>query len=175
MSGAEVASLSDRELLGAHLAGDPQAFGELFRRHRDRMYAVAMRTLADPELAADAVQDAFISAFRRADSYRGDAAVTTWLHRIVVNACLDRVRRERTVLRHAGDLAEVERPDPTDAHHRTEVRLIVQEALAALPLGQRLAVVLVDMEGLPIAEVAEILEIAEGTVKSRCSRGNRSP
>ena len=86
---------TDAELLAAHCAGDPDAFGELFRRHRDRMWAVALRTCGDREIAADAVQDGFLAAFRRADSFRGDAAVTTWLHRIVVNACLDRARRRQ--------------------------------------------------------------------------------
>ena len=69
-----------------HSVGDPDAFGELFGRHRDRLRAVAVRTLSDPEEAADALQDAMIAALRRADSFRGDSAVTTWLHRIVVNA-----------------------------------------------------------------------------------------
>ncbi len=76
------------------MAGDPDAFGRLFLRHRDRLWAVAIRTLGDPEEAADALQDAMISAFRRAGSFRGDSAVTTWLHRIVVNASLDRLRRK---------------------------------------------------------------------------------
>src|SRR6266853_6357990 len=85
---------SDQELLRRHVAGDTEAFGELFRRHRDRLWAVALRTVCDPEEAADALQDAMISAFRRAGDFRGDSAVTTWLHRIVVNACLDRLRRK---------------------------------------------------------------------------------
>ena len=85
----------DRALLAAHTAGDDEAFGILFTRHRDRLWAVALRTTGDPEDAADALQDALISAFRRADSFRGESAVSTWLHRIVVNACLDRLRRNR--------------------------------------------------------------------------------
>ena len=89
---------ADRDLLAAHVAGDPAAFGVLFARHRDRMWAVALRTTGDPEDAADALQEAMIAAFRRAESYRGDAAVTTWLHRIVVNACLDRLRRRKVRL-----------------------------------------------------------------------------
>src|SRR5271169_7146240 len=90
---------SDQELLRRHVAGDTDAFGELFRRHRDRLWAVALRTVCDPEEAADALQDAMISAFRRAADFRGDSAVTTWLHRIVVNASLDLLRRRsaRTV------------------------------------------------------------------------------
>ena len=160
----------DRELLRLHVEGDPDAFGELFRRHRDRMWAVALRTTGHRELAADCVQDAFISAFRRAGSYRGDAAVTTWLHRIVVNACLDRLRRDRPTT----PLPEREPADGQDQHASAETRLDVREALDRLPEGQRLALVLVDMHGLSVAEAAIVLEVAEGTVKSRCSRGREA-
>jgi len=83
---------TDTELLRAHVDGDSEAFGELFGRHRDRLWAVAMRTMGNPEDAADGLQDGMIAAFRRAGSFRGEAAVTTWLHRVVVNACLDRLR-----------------------------------------------------------------------------------
>jgi RNA polymerase sigma-70 factor (ECF subfamily) len=75
VSGGDVRD--DRSLLAAHVDGDPEAFGVLFGRHRDRLWAVALRTLGDREEAADALQDAMVSAFRRAGSYRGDAAVTT--------------------------------------------------------------------------------------------------
>ena len=158
---------TDRELMQLHLAGDADAFGEIFRRHKDRMWAVAMRTCGNRELAADAVQDAFISAFRRSASYRGDAAVTTWLHRIVVNACLDRLRRERPT----SELPEFDLTDGKDAHSQLETRLDVHAALASLPEAQRAALILVDMHAVPVAEAAEILGVAEGTVKSRCSRG----
>ncbi len=171
----DLLALSDRDLMARHVAGDGgAAFGELFRRHRDRMYAVALRTTANRELAADAVQEAFISAFRRADAYRGEAAVTTWLHRIVVNACLDRIRRERVTVRRAGDVAELDLPDRHDHHASVEARLDVREALARIPEGQRLALVLVDMHGLSVAEAASILGVAEGTVKSRCFRGREA-
>src|SRR5438309_9599633 len=83
----------DRALLARHTAGDKDAFGELVARHRDRLWRVALRTLGDPDDAADAVQDALVSAYRSAATYRGDAAVTTWLHRITVNACIDLARR----------------------------------------------------------------------------------
>jgi RNA polymerase sigma-70 factor (ECF subfamily) len=164
---ASLAELGDKELLQRHVDGDEAAFGELFRRHRDRMWAVALRTVRDPELAADCVQDGFIAAFRRADSFRGDAAVTTWLHRIVVNACLDRLRRRRPT----SELPQAELADRHDHHASTEVRLDIQEALARLPEGQRAALVLVDMHAVPVAEAAEILGVAEGTIKSRCARG----
>ncbi|GIL34723.1 RNA polymerase sigma factor SigM [Phycicoccus sp. DTK01] len=170
----EPADPDDATLLARHVAGDAEAFGELFRRHRDRMYAVALRTTGQRELAADAVQEAFISAFRRADAYRGDAAVTTWLHRIVVNACLDRLRREKVSVRRAGDLGELDLPDRHDHHASTETALVVREALARLPEGQRSALVLVDMHGMPVAEAAVVLGVAEGTVKSRCFRGREA-
>jgi RNA polymerase sigma-70 factor (ECF subfamily) len=167
MTGPALAEQSDAELLEAHRAGDGEAFGELFRRHKDRMWAVALRTTRDPELAADAVQDGFLNAFRRADSFRGDAAVTTWLHRIVVNACLDRLRRRRPT----SDVDDLDPADPRDHHHSVEVRMDVRRALDLLPEGQRLALVLVDMHGMSVAEAAAVLEVAEGTVKSRCARG----
>src|ERR1035438_5380565 len=91
--GAPGEAPTDGDLLRRHVSGDKEAFGLLFLRHRDRLWAVALRTLADPEEAADALQDAMISAFRRAGDFRGESAVTTWLHRIVVNASLDRLRR----------------------------------------------------------------------------------
>lgn len=167
---APLAATSDADLLAAHCAGDADAFGELFRRHRDRMWAVAMRTTNDPEIAADAVQDAFISAFRRAGTFRGQSAVTTWLHRIVVNACLDRLRRRRPTSELPEDHTVVI-ADRHDRHASVETRLDVQAALATLPQGQRLALTLVDMHGLSVAEAAEILGVAEGTIKSRCFRG----
>jgi len=166
----DLLELTDRELLSAHCAGDPDAFGELFRRHRDRMWALAVRTTRDPEMAADAVQEAFIAAFRRADSFRGEAAVTTWLHRIVVNSCLDRLRRVKPVANLPdADLSAL--ADPHDHHHSVDVRLDVRAALEKLPEGQRMALVLVDMHGLSTAEAAGVLDVAEGTIKSRCSRG----
>lgn len=178
---------TDRQLLQAHVDGDPDAFGELFARHRDRLWAVALRTTGDREEAADALQDAMVSAFRRAEGYRGDAAVTTWLHRIVVNACLDRLRRRRVRLadplpeegpdrweRGTGSATADPRPEATDPADLTvehERRSAVLEALNTLPADQRAALVLVDMEGYAVDEVAAILECAPGTVKSRCSRG----
>ncbi len=163
----DLADLTDRELLSAHCAGDADAFGELFRRHKDRMWAVALRTCGDRELASDCLQDAFLAAFRRADSFRGDSAVTTWLHRIVVNACLDRLRRRKPT----SQLPEYDLADRHDEHASTEVRIDIRNALAALPEGQRMALVLIDMQGLSVVEAAEILEVAEGTIKSRCARG----
>jgi RNA polymerase sigma-70 factor (ECF subfamily) len=159
----------DVELLSAHVAGDPAAFGELVRRHRDRMWAVALRTLGDREEAADALQDAFVSAFRAAGRFRGDAAVTTWLHRIVVNACLDRARRRQA--RPTVALPEVETAALALAPPDSDTALTVRSALAQLPADQRIPLILLDVEGYSVAEIAQMLGVAEGTIKSRCARG----
>ncbi len=159
----------DRALVAAHVAGDPEAFTVLVRRHRDRLWAVALRTMRDREEAADALQDALLSAYRNAASYRGDAAVTTWLHRVVVNACVDRMRRRAA--RPAVPLGDTDVPGRVDDHSALERRLDLQAALAQLPEPQRLAIVLVDLQEMSVAEAAQYLDVAEGTVKSRCSRG----
>ncbi|SEG83050.1 RNA polymerase, sigma subunit, ECF family [Thermomonospora echinospora] len=174
VSASPMDEVSDKELLSRHAQGDPHAFGELVNRHRERMWAVALRTLGDQEEAADALQDAFLSAFRAAGRFRGDAAVTTWLHRIVVNACLDRLRRK--AIRPAtpmGDEAKIDAlapklPDPTDGHGTL---LDVTAALRELPYEQRAALVLVDMMGYAVDDAAAFLEVPPGTVKSRCARG----
>ncbi len=160
--------VDDRRLIAAHLTGDPDAFSTIVRRHADRLWAVALRTTGDPEEAADAVQDAMVSALRYADHYRGDAAVSTWLHRIVVNASLDRLRRKAA--RPSVPLGERDVVAGTDQHAATVARLDVHSALAKLPEAQRVALVLVDLEDIPVAEAAQLLGVAEGTVKSRCSR-----
>jgi RNA polymerase sigma-70 factor, ECF subfamily len=160
----------DATLMRRHVEGDPDAFGEIVRRHRDRLWAVAIRTLGNPEDAADALQDALVNAFRRAGSFRAESAVTTWLHRIVVNACIDRVRRTaaRPVVVLADDV-DAASPGP-DPGTQTALRLDVEAALATLPHEQRVPLVLVDMEGYPVSEVAEMLGCPVGTVKSRCAR-----
>jgi RNA polymerase sigma-70 factor (ECF subfamily) len=167
---------TDEELLRRHVAGDTDAFGELFTRHKDRLWAIAVRTLSDPEDASDALQEAMISAFRRADSFRGDSAVTTWLHRIVVNACLDKMRRRSARPEISGGddrlLDAIGAAAPAaDPAARSETSLEVMSALRQLPRDQQVALVLVDMLDYPIAEAAALLGVAEGTVKSRCARG----
>jgi RNA polymerase sigma factor (sigma-70 family) len=168
---------SDARLIHDHVDGDPDAFSELVRRHQDRLWAVAVRTTGNPDDASDALQEALVSAFRRAGTFRGDAQVTTWLHRIVVNSCLDRIRRRK---------AKPTDPLPDDQDHRaeragrsaaddpaetSERRADVLAALRELNEDQRAALVLVDMEGYSVEEAAGILGCAPGTVKSRCARG----
>ncbi|KPC87045.1 RNA polymerase sigma factor SigM, partial [Streptomyces sp. NRRL WC-3753] len=125
------------------------------RRHRDRLWAVAIRTLGDREEAADAVQDALVSAYRRAHTFQGRSAVTTWLHRITVNACLDRARKAAS--RRTSPMDDPERLELVLEPHesasapaeRGDVRRQLAEALATLAPDQRAALVLVDMQGYP--------------------------
>jgi RNA polymerase sigma-70 factor (ECF subfamily) len=162
--------VQDRALVAAHVDGDPDAFGQLVRRHQDRLWAVALRTLGDREEAADALQDAMLSAYRSAATYRGDARVTTWLHRVVVNACLDRVRRGK--VRATVPLPDDGGPpDPRDVLGDRETAIEIEAALASLPEEQRAALVLVDVHGMPVDDVAAVLGVPVGTIKSRCSRG----
>jgi RNA polymerase sigma-70 factor (ECF subfamily) len=167
-----LARTSDIELLRAHVGGDREAFSELVVRHRDRMWAVAIRVLGDRQEAEDAVQDAFLAALRGAAGFRGEAAVTTWLHRITLNAALDRARRRKPTV-----------PlDPTDAGLPSRVVAVpaesdripdamdVTRALSQLSPDAREVLLLVDVEGRPVAEVADKLGVAIGTVKSRCFR-----
>jgi RNA polymerase sigma-70 factor (ECF subfamily) len=154
-------------LLAAHVAGDRYAFEELFYRHHRQLYRLARVTSRNPEDAADALQDAMLSAHRSAGSFRHDAAVSSWLYRIVVNACLDRLRRNKThpTTSLDEDIGYVRDPTP-----RIDTAILVHRALMRLPVEQRAAVVAVDMQGYSVAETARLLGVAEGTVKSRCSR-----
>jgi RNA polymerase sigma-70 factor (ECF subfamily) len=157
-------------LLAAHVAGDRYAFEELFLRHERQLYRLALFTSRSPEDAADALQDAMLKAHRSAAAFRFDSAVSSWLHRIVVNACLDRLRRNKFY-----PTAELQ--DDTcavgDATARVDTAIVIERALLTLPVEQRAAVVAVDMQGLSVAETARLLGVAEGTVKSRCSRARR--
>ncbi|MEO9330648.1 RNA polymerase sigma factor SigM [Gordonia aurantiaca] len=163
---------TDEQLLHAHVAGDPHAFTELVNRHLDYLWSVALRTSRDVEDAADGLQDALLAAHRMAADFRSDAKVTSWLHRIVVNACLDRIRRNnsrRTIpLPEWDDLSIA---DPADEISSVDLSVSIGRALHSLPEGQRRAIVAVDIEGYSIAEAAALLGVAEGTIKSRCARG----
>ena len=166
LGGQDQRERSDAELLAAHVAGDRYAFGELFHRHQRQLHRLARLTTRTPEDAEDALQDAMLSAHRGAGSFRHDAAVGSWLHRIVVNACLDRLRRAK-----AQRTVPLEDVYPVaDRSLQVETAILVQRALMRLPVEQRAAVVAVDMQGYSVADTARLLGVPEGTVKSRCAR-----
>lgn len=164
----------DAELIRRYLGGDVAAFDELMRAHQDRVFGVCLRMLRDREAALDATQDTFITVFRKADRFAGKAAFSTWLYRVAVNTCYDVARRDQR--RRTEPLPESR--DPTDARAgdelaAAELRPDLEAALASLPNEFRTAVVLVDVEGLAMQTVADILGVPIGTVKSRVFRGRR--
>lgn len=169
---SDVVDARAKRLLQGYLAGDPDAFGEIALLFQDRLWSVALRMCGgDPDEAADALQDAYIAAMRGSRNFRGDAKVSTWLHRIVVNASLDRHRKRKRRAESPYADEDWSLPDPVDHLGNQELAWDVERALARLPDDQRAAIILVDVEGWPVAEAAAILQVPPGTVKSRCSRG----
>ncbi|MFT4042458.1 MAG: RNA polymerase sigma factor SigM [Gordonia sp. (in: high G+C Gram-positive bacteria)] len=172
MPGAPSDTRSDEALLAAHIAGDPTAFATLISRHHTHLWSLARRTLNNPDDAADSLQEALLNAHRMAHTFRADARVSTWLHRIVVNACLDRIRRNK--IRPTVSLPEYDTPALAGHHDdygAVDLSLSIGQALAQLPPEQRAAIIAVDVEGYTVAEAAAQLGVATGTIKSRCSRG----
>ena len=170
------ARTTDAELVERFRGGDAEAFAALVRRHQDRVYRVCLRVTGDVEEALDASQEVFLSTIRNLDRFRGDAAFTTWLHRIAVNASYDRMRaRARAPVLHAvgDDDGPPPEPGPPVADHAEAVADAsdVAAALALVPEEFRAALILADVEDLPYDEISAILEVPVGTVKSRVHRG----
>lgn len=165
---------SDAALVDAFVGGDQAAFDVLVDRHSPRVYAVCLRYFGDPADAEDALQDTFLVLLRRAETYRGTAAFSTWLHRVAMNACHDVARRRARRPRSTGDdvarLADVAAPD--DALAARELGLELEGALRTLDETTREAVVLHDVQGFPYADIAARLGLPVGTVKSRIHRGH---
>ncbi|MFT4202152.1 RNA polymerase sigma factor SigM [Gordonia sp. (in: high G+C Gram-positive bacteria)] len=171
MNQGELENQSDAELLQAHVDGHRHAFTVLVRRHHDRLAAVAYRTMHDPQDVPDALQDAWAKAHEMAAQFRADSQVSSWLHRIVVNACLDRMRRSRVRSFTLVPQLDAQLPDPGDHARDVDLSLSIDRALRLLPEEQRRAILLVDVEGYTVAETAALLGVATGTIKSRCARG----
>ncbi len=166
--------LADRMVMSAAVRGDRVAFDQLVRRHTPRMYRVALRVLGAPSDAEDAVQDAWIAAWRALPGYRGDAAPATWLYRVVTNTALGHLRRQRpTVGFDQADFAHVvdTGPGPEATAVGSADATAVHRALTRLQPAQRAAVVLREFEGLSYEEVAEVLDTTVAAVRSRLHRG----
>ncbi|MDQ3955359.1 MAG: sigma-70 family RNA polymerase sigma factor [Actinomycetota bacterium] len=164
-------SASDEELLGAHLKGDGRAYQTLMRRHEDRIFSLALRMTGDRGDALDATQETFISAFRRASKFRGEASFATWLYRIGINSCKDVLRRRRRL---PDPVEEIEEAPAADRVEDQAIsRIDVARALAALPDEYRDAVTMYDIAGFAYDEIAQQLDVPVGTVKSRISRGRQ--
>jgi RNA polymerase sigma-70 factor (ECF subfamily) len=163
---------SDEELVRRTLAGDRGAFGILVERHQRRAYNLALRMLGGEDDARDATQEAFLTALRKLASFRGDAAFSTWLHRVTVNACYDLLRRSaRAPLTARGDEPRPEPGPPAPDHaEATAASVDLHRALLRLPPDHRAVLVLHDVQDLSYEEVARVLGVPVGTVKSRLHR-----
>lgn len=164
----------DAELLARVVDGDHDAFNQIMRNHEDRVFSVCLRLMGDRDLALDATQETFLTAFRKAGQFKGNAALGTWIYRIAVNTCYDQLRK----LKRRRTDPMPEHLDPADegafdAVESAGVRPEIERALTALPPDFRSAVVLSDIEGLSLPDVAEVLGVPLGTVKSRVFRGRR--
>ncbi len=151
-------------------SGDEKAFERFVKENQNRVYAVCLNMMKNPHDAQDAAQEAFIKAYRSLRSFKGESKVETWLTRIAVNTCLDalRSRRETENIDDRLDLASEDTPE-TELE-KSRLRQEVRKALAALPPDMRSVVVLRDVEGYSYEEVAEMLRLNIGTVRSRLSR-----
>ncbi len=167
-------------------AGDAQAFDQLVTRYSGDIYGFLFRTIKDPEEAKDITQETFIRAFKAMPKFRGEASVKTWLFRIAINQSRNRFRwwkvrkRDKTLSldhtvgaseRQLGDTIASESLNPEDEAIRKERAMALHTAIAGLPEHYREALVLCDIQGFAYEEIASILEINLGTVKSRISRG----
>jgi RNA polymerase sigma-70 factor (ECF subfamily) len=151
--------------------GESGAFEELYRAHAGRLYSLACRMLGDVDAAEDLLQEIFVSAHRKLDSFRGDAALGTWLYRLATNQILDHLRSRATRAGRLTDALDDATTIPDAGRGRLDeaavTRVDLERALAQLPDGCRTAFVLHDVEGLEHREVAALLGIAEGTSKSQ--------
>lgn len=165
---------TDHELIGRVVSGDHEAFNEIMKNHEDRVFSVCMRIMSDRERALDATQDTFLTVFRKAVQFKGDSALGTWIYRIAVNTCYDHIRKaKRQRAASLSDHLDPSDPSAEDAVQSAALRPEIQQALAALPIEFRAAVVLSDIEGLSLPETAAVLAVPIGTVKSRLFRARR--
>lgn len=169
-------SFSDEELMEMYQSGDDLALGYLLKRLRPKMDQVVRSKILDRELANDALQEACITIFKNAKSFRGESKVFTWIYRLLVNACIDQLRKEKTrsSLNTSDEVLEGEIDANSGFESQKDSELVVRSALKQLPKDQRDAVTLVWIEGFTVEETADILEVPLGTIKSRCDRGKKA-
>ncbi len=190
IAGQSVGAAGESELLLRLRAGDGPAFERMVREIGPRLYATALRILHKDDDARDAVQDAFVSALRALPGFAGDSSLSTWLHRITINACLMKLRTRRRrpersieelLPRYQEDghrvLDPQERPGseaPGDGLDRSELSVIVRAAIEELPENYRIVLVLRDIEGLDTLEAATVLGMSENALKTRLHRARQA-
>ncbi|MBQ8111436.1 MAG: sigma-70 family RNA polymerase sigma factor [Clostridia bacterium] len=170
--------MEEARLISRASAGDAAAFNALMGMHERRMYAVALRMCGNAEDAQDCLQEAMLRVYRAISGFKAQSSFSTWVYRITMNTCLDELRKRKNRpntsldgLLDAG-WSPVDGGETPERHAlRREVRLNLQEFIRELPEDMRAAVVLRDVQGYSYDEIAEMLDVNVGTIKSRISRG----
>lgn len=169
----------DRRLIDECLGGRTEMFGELVQRYQDRLFHSVLRVMDNPDDAADVVQDAFVNAYQSLATFKGDSEFFTWLYRIAFNAAVSSRRKRRPAVSLEGGKNGEAIPHPADdavgtrpeeRMERTEDEFVLQSALNRLSTDHRTVIVLKDIDGMKYEEIAEVLNIAIGTVRSRLNR-----
>ena len=164
---------ADTDLISRAAGGDPSAFQALVERHRSMVYRVAYQFAGNHHDAEDIAQDVFIKVYRSLDRFRQDAQLTSWMYRIVMNACIDHRRRQRSAIAAPfGDEAEQRMlntpegtPGPEECAYAGELGQVLESEIGRLPSGQRVVFVMRHHQGMKLCEIADALGLAEGTVK----------
>jgi len=167
-----ILQVNEPELIARVLAGDRLAGRELYDAHAPRVFRLAFRLTGDAELAREFTQDTFVRAFQRLADFRGDAAFSTWIHRITVTVVANAMRKVRRLRERETDLDDLDALHPANASARRldpDLRDRLAKAIDALPDIYRITLIMHDMEGYTHTEIAEVLGVAEGTCKSRLS------
>ncbi len=163
-------SVSEARLIERVLAKDPVAERQLYDAHVDRVYRLAFRLTGDPDLAEECVQETFIRAFDRLGSFRGDAALSTWLHSVTVSVGLNLMRKVKRIRGRTAELDEIRSHGSFDPEPKPHLRQRLQQAVDDLPEMYRVVLVMHDMEGYTHEEIGAALDVAAGTSKARLSR-----
>jgi RNA polymerase sigma-70 factor (ECF subfamily) len=164
---------TERELIEACQRGEREAFRELFERHKDKVYSIALRYGGDATIAMDIAQDAFLKLFSGIRSFRGDSSFESWLYRLVVNSCFDQKRKTRRLMPLVDGLLDaLQSPGASalDEMMRSELSSRVRAVVESLPPDQRMVIVLRYTQGLSYDEIAVILGCSTGTIASRLNR-----
>ena len=164
---------ADTDLISRAAGGDPSAFQALVERHRSMVYRIAYQFAGNHHDAEDIAQEVFIKVYRSLDRFRQDAQLTSWMYRIVMNACIDHRRRQRPAsAAPVGDEAEQrmlntpeDTPGPEDRAYAGELGQVLESEIGRLPNGQRVVFVMRHHQGMKLCEIADALGLAEGTVK----------
>ena len=169
--------MDERELIARLQKRDEAAFEELIRQYEKKVYTLCFRMCGNSEDAEEAAQDAFLALWRGIDRFRQESSLSTWIYRLATNVCIDTLRRRK---KQSGSVSLDDEelfvdavdtsPQPQETVEHREAQKLLQEGLSALPEEYRKVLILREIEGLSYTEIAEVLEISEGTVKSRLSR-----